>query len=61
MVCGCGKEDCHVIAEFGVANGALKIGLSGATDHFVIKPGMMGLIAGQVEFEIERAKNPDRS
>jgi hypothetical protein len=61
MACGCGKEDCHVIAEFGVANGALKIGLSGATDHFVIEPGMMGLIAGQVEFEIERAKNPDRS
>jgi hypothetical protein len=59
MACGCGKEDCHIVAEFGVTNGALKIGLSGATDHFVIQPGIMNLIASQVEFEIERAKNPD--
>jgi hypothetical protein len=58
MACGCDKPECHILAEFGIANGSLKIGFSGPTDHFVINASMMLQIAGQVDFEIEHARNP---
>ena len=56
--CGCGKEDCHAEAAFGVANGKLKIGLSQQTDHFVLDAGFMGEIAENVAYAIKQAKAP---
>lgn len=57
--CACGKEECHAVAGFGIANGRLKIGFTEPTDHFVIDAEFMGRIAFQVDAEIDEAKHPE--
>ncbi len=55
MVCGCAKDDCRVMADFGIANGKLKIGLSGAADHFVVSAAFMSMVADQISEAIDDA------
>lgn len=59
MACACGKDDCAVVARFGISNGRLKIGFTAATDHFVVEPLFMGQVAVQIAESIEMAKEPD--
>jgi len=59
--CGCGKDECGAVAGFGIANGQLKLGLTGESDHFVIDASFMEQIAGQVRRDIDAAKNPAQS
>jgi hypothetical protein len=54
--CACGKEGCTAVASFGIANGRLKIGFVGSTDHFVLGADFAMEVAAQVSFEIDEAK-----
>lgn len=54
--CACGKAECSVLAGFGVANGALKVGFTGPTDHFVIDPEFIAAVGLQVAEQIHDAK-----
>lgn len=54
--CGCQKQDCCVAATFGVANGQLKVGFTGQTDHFVVAADYISRIAEQIGDDIYKAR-----
>lgn len=56
--CGCQKEGCTVAATFGIANGQLKVGFTGLTNHFVASADYISDIAQQIGGDIYKAKHP---
>jgi hypothetical protein len=55
--CSCGKPECEVMAGFGIASGALKLGFTESTDHFVVSPVVIATVAMYLTDQIDAATN----